>query len=442
MGSPPDISVIVVSRDRPSDLRKMLASLRFQDISGFEVIVVTNTPAALENARYPEPLRLFDCNEANISVARNVGLDAAKGRYIAFCDDDALPDPSWLRRLLAPFSDPEIGAAGGFTRGRNGISLQWGAVETDRLGVAHPLDIAPRAEPTIFAPSQDRAPVMIGTNCAFRASALRQIGGFDPAFAYFLDDSDISLRLSLAGWKLAIVPRAQVHHGFAGGPYRQQNRVPKTLAPHGKSQAYFGRKHAPEQALGRALSAFRALQFSRLEKQMLAGLMEPACLKTLMLSLDKGHEAGLKMQISLEPNQPRPDVESSPVFTMTKHRHVMLVGRKSDRKWQKALAATLSKAGVMVTALTLSRSAAYMQVGFAEKGYWVQSGGQMGKSGRHEPLIRVVNLREKVDSEVKRLSGIRPVNYVVYPQQSDAPDIFSPHDTAMSCINGLVVDSF
>ncbi len=117
MAQSPEISVIIVSRDRPDDLCKVLSCLRFQDISGYEVIVVTNTPSAVEGST----ARLFDCDEANISVARNVGLHAAKGRFIAYCDDDALPDPSWLRHLLGPFADSAIGGSGGFTRGRNGF---------------------------------------------------------------------------------------------------------------------------------------------------------------------------------------------------------------------------------------------------------------------------------------------------------------------------------
>ena len=441
MSASPDISVIVVSRDRPDDLRKMLACLRFQDISGFEVVVVTNTPGALDPSLQPSPLRVFDSDEANIAVSRNVGLAAAKGRYIAFCDDDALPDPGWLRHLLSPFKNPDIGGSGGFTRGRNGISLQWGAVETDVLGVAHPLDISEDSGTEVFAPHATKAPVMIGTNCAFRASALRQIGGFDPAFAYFLDDSDISLRLSHAGWKLAIVPKAQVHHGFAAGPYRSQNRVPKTLQPHGKSKAYFCRKHAPEDALEPALAAFKALQFQRLEKQMLAGLMEPPTLPALMETLEKGYQQGRHLPLNATPQKPQPAAEAPPEFTTVTHTHVMLVGRHSDKPWMETLAKTLSNNQIMVTGLVLSRSVAFMQVGFSRAGFWLHLGGQFGKSARQEPLFRLANMRGKAKSEVIRLAATRPVNLLVYPERVDINDIISPQTGDMSCLNEFVVES-
>lgn len=440
MRAPCDISVIVVSRDRAQDLRKMLSCLRFQDISGFETIVVTNTPAALEGADYPRPLRLFDCDEANISTARNVGLSAAQGKLVAFCDDDALPDPSWLRHLLAPFSDPAIGGTGGFTRGRNGISLQWGAVETDETGEAHPLGIAPDSAVVTYPPSKNSAPVMIGTNCAFRAAALRQIGGFDPAFAYYLDDSDISLRLSKAGWHLAIVPKAQVHHGFASGPYRLQNRVPKTLRPHGVSKAVFCRKHASEAALAPALRRFEKLQFARLEKQMLAGLMEPAALPALIESLKAGYEAGQKMAVRPEAPGPRPPHAAPVQLSRLDRPHVLLAGRQGDKAALKNLGESLAAAGVITTVLALSRSPAFMQVRFAAGGYWHHSGGQYGKSARTAPLFRAGSFKDKVKSEIDRLHSIRPVTCVTSLSKPLGGDIILPQTHNISCLNGLVVE--
>ena len=41
---------------------------------------------------------------------------------VAFIDDDAVPEPSWLCRLVAPFEDPGVAGTGGYLRGRTGIS--------------------------------------------------------------------------------------------------------------------------------------------------------------------------------------------------------------------------------------------------------------------------------------------------------------------------------
>ncbi len=437
MAEAPEISVVIVSRDRPDDLRKVLSCLRFQDITGYEVIVVTNTPSVVDGTT----ARLFDCDEANIAVARNVGLHAARGHVVAFCDDDALPDPSWLRHLLGPFANPEIGGTGGFTRGRNGISLQWGGVETDATGEAHPLDITTESAPVIFPPALKSAPVMIGTNCAFRVAALRQIGGFDPAFAYYLDDSDISLRLSKAGWHLAIVPQSQVHHGFASGPYRARNRVPKTLYPHGVSKAVFCRKHAAEGQLASALRQFEKLQFTRLEKQMLAGLMEPPTLPGLIQTLKKGYEKGQGMALSPVTIGPRPP-KSAPLQLSPKTRpHVLLAGVPKDKVALKALGKAVALEGGVATVLILSRSPAYMQVGFSVDGYWWHRGGLHGKSARTDPLFQRRSVQQKVQQEIARLAHIRPVTYVVNMGQPLGGDIILPQIHNIPCLNELVVES-
>ena len=41
------------------------------------------------------------------------GVSAARGEIVAFIDDDAVPRPDWLRRLVRHFDDPEVGGVGG-----------------------------------------------------------------------------------------------------------------------------------------------------------------------------------------------------------------------------------------------------------------------------------------------------------------------------------------
>ena len=424
-----EASVIIVSHSRPVELKQMLACLRFQDVGGFEVIVVTNTPEAIGLA--PPDLHVIPFEQANIAKARNAGIAAAKGRFIAFCDDDALPDPGWLRHLLAPFATPEVGGTGGFTRGRNGISPQWGAVETDVYGNAYPVDID---RPTVFAPTPARAPVMIGTNCAFRASALESVGGFDPVFAYYLDDSDLSLRLSQAGWKLAITPLAQVHHGFAAGPHRTRNRVPTTLFLIGQSKAYFCKKHGQPAQVDAQITAFRTLHRNRLESQLLAGLFEPAHLHRMLGTLDEGLAAGAGLTVAPPVSRP-PTLDPTPA-TLPDHpqTHVLLAGRPKDRRWLTETAAALSERNIMVTALILHLSARYMQVRFSENGFWLHEGGQFGKAARFDPLFRRVGFKQRILNESKRLSTIRPVDFIILAQTDEKAATFPPQ---IPDINGL-----
>ncbi len=119
----------------------------------------------------------------------------------------------------------------------------------------------------------------------------------------------------------------------------------------------------------------------------------------------------------------------------------MLVGRRSNLDWLGRLGKKLSKGGIPVTALILSRTPAFMQVSFSGHGYWQHNGGQFGKSARTEPLWQNHSLKTKARAEAARLRAIRPVDLLVYPDKAAAGDIILPQTGVMSCINGFVVES-
>ena len=200
-------SVIIVSRHRPDELRRNLPAFRLQTHRNFELILVAD-PQGLAVARelnLADRMKLVEFDEANISATRNLGLVQAAAPLVAFIDDDATPEPPWLARLLAPFEDAEVVASTGFVRGRNGSSMQWQGVATDELGADIALDVS-ETETTLLP--VDRRVKTHGTNCAFRRERLTAIGGFDTAFRFFLDETDVTHRLVPGGGKTAIVPLA------------------------------------------------------------------------------------------------------------------------------------------------------------------------------------------------------------------------------------------
>jgi len=76
--------------------------------------------------------------------------------------------------------------------------------------------------------SSDRSPVFgaCAGACVYRLSALREIGGFDPNYFMYMEDTDVALRLRMAGWSCAFVPKAVVHHeGSATTGYRSDFSV-------------------------------------------------------------------------------------------------------------------------------------------------------------------------------------------------------------------------
>lgn len=71
---------------------------------GLLVVDNDDTPSAralVEQAALPFPIRYIHAPARNISVARNAGLEAARGSYLAFLDDDEIVTPGWLAHLYA-----------------------------------------------------------------------------------------------------------------------------------------------------------------------------------------------------------------------------------------------------------------------------------------------------------------------------------------------------
>ena len=59
---------------------------------------------------------------------------------------------------------------------------------------------------------------------AVRRDILCSLGGFDEAYRYYLDETDLNWRLHLSGYKTLLVPLAQVVHGFAPAAHRGPER--------------------------------------------------------------------------------------------------------------------------------------------------------------------------------------------------------------------------
>jgi GT2 family glycosyltransferase len=60
-------------------------------------------------------------------------------------------------------------------------------------------------------------------------SVLVDLEGFDPAYHFYLDETDLNMRLVAANHWTAIAPLARVQHGFARSIRRHGDRVPKGL---------------------------------------------------------------------------------------------------------------------------------------------------------------------------------------------------------------------
>src|SRR5687768_12105973 len=101
--SAPTASVIVPAFNAAADIPAALASVFAQSFNGFEVIVVNDGSGDdLESALRPfrDCIVYLEQPNRGAAAARNVGIRAAQGRYVAFLDADDVWHPNFLERQI------------------------------------------------------------------------------------------------------------------------------------------------------------------------------------------------------------------------------------------------------------------------------------------------------------------------------------------------------
>lgn len=369
----PPLSIVVISRQRPRALARCLAALEHQDYPAFELVLVAD-PASLDQ-RPDLAIKRITCDQPNVAAARNLGIAAAAGEIIAFIDDDALAPPNWARRICGAFADPRVIAATGFTRGPDGLSWQTRAERIAPSGETFAIDVT---DAVALAP-RDGCPVStIGTNCAFRRDALVAIGGFDPAFRYFLDESDVNMRMAahFPDALTAIIPEAEVIHGIADGPLRLGRGVPRSLTDIGRSTVIFAQRNRA------APPPVELEQRRRLLRHLLAGHLGPSGVTNLLDSLRGGMAEALRRL----PPPPPARLDPAPA----EFRSIRTTGRGAGAPfvlagwhWQaRALRARAARAvadGRACCLLLLTPTILPHELTLASGGWWEQRGGLWGR---------------------------------------------------------------
>jgi O-antigen biosynthesis protein len=402
------VSVVIVSRQRPDALKLCLRAVARLSYPDYEIIVVADPAGlrAVEDLPFASQIKTVPFDEANISAARNRGIAQAAGQIVAFLDDDAIPEPRWLDHLTAVFAEPAVAAAGGHVLGRNGITAQWRSRAVNQTGEAWTLSLD-RRKPTILTPPQGQAVKTEGTNMAVRRHVLSQLGGFDPAFRFYLDETDLNMRLATLGYSTALVPLALVHHGFAASAYRRSDRAVTNLHEIAASLVVFLRKHCPPSGHDLALARAFQEQRKRILGQMVKGLLEPGDIRRLLRSWNDGKEEG-RSRVLTDP-VPLPSAQSDYLKFQTLFRgnSDVIVGHRMQASERRVQAAKAAGEGRSVSLFLFSYSTFYHHVRFHPDGYWEQTGGLWGRSERSDSWFRAWNIRGRVDHEVQRIGASR-----------------------------------
>jgi hypothetical protein len=233
-----EVSIVICTRNRASRLSGTLGALRALSTShGYEVIWVDNastddTAAVLQRAFAGDTVsRYILGRRIGLGAARNLGWKNARGKIVAFTDDDCYPSPDYVDAILAAFADhPGAGVIGGR------ILL---------YNPKHARITIEESEATRVYPKRTfvRAGTLQGANLAFRREALQAIGGIDPELGagtrFPCEDIDAVTAVLWAGFDACFDPRPTVQHDHG----RSAAEVPALLHSYDRGRGSFYAKY-------------------------------------------------------------------------------------------------------------------------------------------------------------------------------------------------------
>jgi|WetSurMetagenome_2_1015567.scaffolds.fasta_scaffold200764_2 glycosyltransferase involved in cell wall biosynthesis len=196
----PFFSVVIPTYNRRSTLLACLAALERQTIEpgSFEVLVVVDgstddTAEAVGEREFRFAVRCLVVPNGGASKARNAGVAAARGEYIALTEDDVVPDDTWLANAADALRDGAIDVLEGRT------------VYDDTRRDVRRMDAG-------------GIPSFIPCNLFVRRQVFLELGGYDPEFydgerhLYFREDAEFGFRIVARGYRVMLAYDVVVAH--------------------------------------------------------------------------------------------------------------------------------------------------------------------------------------------------------------------------------------
>jgi glycosyltransferase involved in cell wall biosynthesis len=279
MGSGPyDFSIIIPTFNRLQELAVCLletAKLNYAH-DRFEVIVVDDggrmsLDRLIDSFTGRMQIRLITQANAGPAAARNAGVRFARGKFVAFLDDDCAPAPDWLSILMERLKENPNRMIGGKTI--NVLNKNIYAEISQRL-----LD----SVYSFYNAKPEEAKFFACNNMAMPAAVFRQIGGFRPGFRV-AEDRELCDIWKYFGFPMVYEPQARMYHfhRLALHSFWKQHKA------YGRGAFRFNRTHAQRYLSSTLDLNFYLWVFKKMHRLMLKMPREEKRAMILLLSLWK-----------------------------------------------------------------------------------------------------------------------------------------------------------
>lgn len=203
----PYFSVIVPVYNRPDEVQDFLESLSEQTSKDFEVVLVEDGSTvlcdkAVEKYKSQVEIQYYYKENEGRSIARNYGIERAKGEYFIFFDSDCVIPPTYFETVKKELEKSYADCFGGpdaahesFTDVQKAINysmtsfLTTGGIRGGKMQLE-------KFTPRTF-------------NMGFSRKVYEKVGGFREMFS---EDIDMSTRIKQAGFSIRLIRPAYVYH--------------------------------------------------------------------------------------------------------------------------------------------------------------------------------------------------------------------------------------
>ncbi|HHT9125790.1 MAG TPA: glycosyltransferase [Candidatus Brocadiia bacterium] len=235
MSYEPSVSILIPTCNRAGLLKSALESLKHIDYPSdrYEVIVIDDGSTddtketvmafvgAYCNTPLPYHLQYLRQEKKGISAAKNLGIAHSKGEIIVTTDDDCEFERDWLKNLLRPFENPEVGAVGGPDRAMPDDPLFTRCVDytmTSFIGTAGTRGWHGQTRLSVgkYHPR--------GFNMAIRKDVLDKVRTFIEGFAPG-EEIELDYRIEKAGYQLCYAHDAYVWHKRRGNLWKFARQI-------------------------------------------------------------------------------------------------------------------------------------------------------------------------------------------------------------------------